>query len=264
MPPYGSYLSHPFARSVYGFGGSTLKYLRNRSVKVRRNTYRRRARRYPHVPRQYRPGGIQGQEMKVITWAQSSFNPIAAGTSVILMNKDIGTGTGPNDRIGSITTIKAIDIHLCVKNEAADLPQCYLMKLLWDKQANGVLATPEQIFEGTAPYTSNAFPEMDSRDRFKTLMTKKFSMGSLNGTGGSDNSAKYFNFHCGANLQTTYINSATGAIADIVTGALIIVFVADETTNTAKFNLEWRLRFIDSKGDGSMRIFKRNIQTDMV
>ncbi len=209
---------------------------------------------------QYRPGGSQFQELKTKTIVVTGFSPISTAASFMLINDLIVQGTSPNERIGSVTCIKSISIRVCVTSGVGDLNQCYRMMLLWDKQPNGALAVTSDVLEGAGSWSSNSFFEMDSRDRFKILMNKQFSMGSLD----SSDISKYYEFYSKANLNSIYVNNTGGGIAQITSGALILMIIADQATNTAFFNVRHRIRFVDSKGKGEPKIWARTVKTNMV
>lgn len=159
----------------------------------------------------------------------------------------INEGTSVSQRIGRKVCIKSVQIRGSLwMNNGSPIAAGARLMLVWDKQANGVLATvPEIIGAVGDPY---AFMNLDNRERFVVLMDKQYTFFAAGTSGVAPvvaNIKKYKNLP-----PTSYtIYDGTGAgIADISTGALLMVLVSDAQNGLSVCtpDLRMRIRYTDA------------------
>lgn len=159
-------------------------------------------------------------------------------------------GTGVSQRVGRKICVKSVQVRGIVKPfDGATQDSFSRVMLIWDKQVNGVLATPTEILSAA---TSESFMNLDNRERFVVIMDKKFVTGGIVNTAtqalaGSPTVhviEKYKKLPPGS--FTIYDGTGSG-IADINTGALYLLTVGDTTeTNGAICRVACRVRYTDS------------------
>ncbi len=205
---------------------------------------RRRPRRRPY--RYTIPKYPSTQEVKV----NDSFLETLVGnaTGIILHFGGAAQGVGKEQRIGSVQSIRTLQLRLCVNATGTSVGQCYRVMLLWDYQPNKNVPAMADVLAGVTPFNARRFMELDNRDRFQIIMSKMIGIGA--NTNDNDNATLTFFCKC-SSAVTTYSGPSAG-VADITSGSLLVVLVSDNTAtlDSAFFKLNLRVRFVDSKDKG--------------
>lgn len=192
------------------------------------------------------------------------------GTLLLLFSPT--TGTTSKTRLGRKACIKSVQVRgICFSNFIANYSYttpttatmtmttpgaafatdiCRLM-LVFDKQANGAVATLAQILNSAV---ARSHLNIDNRDRFRILKDKTFQLEGGNGDttkywywgGRQSHAIKIFKK---LNLETTFNSGTAGTIADISTGALYLVSAGAYATATPDPYCDCftRVRFHDIK-----------------
>lgn len=166
---------------------------------------------------------------------------ITNSTGLVQCVNLIAAGTDYNQRIGRQVHIKSIEIRAVLPPMTTELLNRWKLMLVWDKQPNGALAAVSDILD-TA--TSVSMNNLENRNRFRVIRT----WGGLNGyvdTTNHSSSEPFVNMDefVKLSLKTTY-NAATANIADISTGALLLLAVGSEATGTT-FIGNVRVKFLE-------------------
>lgn len=209
------------------------------------SVYRHRRGRAGYRAKQFRWGGVQMLEKKSTVIAAVS--PMVASTVAVLLNS-VDQGTDFDQRIGNVITIQSISMNIEVFPQTPTptgiLRNLGRIKLIWDKQPNGVLATFADINElSTSP---QSFVNLDNRERFKTIWNS--GLFTITDNTGSIQYHRSWDVFVPASLVVQYSAVGTG-IGAISTGALLLFFQIDTVTTTEyTFNVRTRIRFVDGKG----------------
>lgn len=183
-------------------------------------------------------------EKKVNDLAYATYVCDTTGT-VTLLN-GIAAGTDFNQRIGRRIRITDVMIQGGVAAVDATTDDTYcLVMLIYDSQPNQAIATIAEIFSQA---NATSFHNLNNRDRFKVLSTDRVML-SRNNTGatiavGSCNQTAV-NRYIKTDLVTTF-DAATGTIADITTGAVLLVTLGDVAAGSGgAYYASTRVRFTD-------------------
>lgn len=155
-------------------------------------------------------------------------------------------GTGYSNRIGLKATIKSILVQgtLLPGSLQTSVPQHCRILLFWDRQPNNAApASPLPLLS----LTPISLPDPQFQNRFKILWDKGFCISGVTGTSVAPSSQEMeVKYYKKCNLVTKFSASA-GVIADIVSGALYLLFIGDTApgTNTSP-TMTWstRIRFV--------------------
>jgi len=190
----------------------------------------------PYVPlatRGYRPNAI---EKKVYDVGPSTKACNATGTVTAMFIPTLGSDM--QNRIGRKTCIKKIFLRGFITLEAASdtlgacnaESQAARVMMVWDSQPNGAIAAIADILKDPASATESQL-NIDNRDRFKVIWEKNFVFdpfilpgGTVN-AGVSNRTCYFFKKFKRVNLETIFNNTNGGTIADISSGALLLVTV---------------------------------------
>jgi len=163
-------------------------------------------------------------------------------------------------RIGRKVTIKTIQVRGNVYLEQASTmssgqSERYSgrLMLLWDGQPNGTTASAADIWAiGGTPYS---YLNLDNRDRFKILRSEVFSFDPMLISSVATQSVAAWNktqqdfdwYVRNVNLEVIFNGTNGGTIADIASGALLMVFISDAAADATDINSVWtsRVRFED-------------------
>lgn len=188
-------------------------------------------------------------------FVDTGFNTaVADNAPAVLPLNIINEGTSVSQRVGRKVAIKSVQVRgkivLTGTNDTG--VGCRLM-LVWDKQVNGVIATAPDILsdaQGDDPY---AFMNLDNRERFVVLMDKQYTFAPMDYATVTPNSPGPISYNVKkykSMAPDTYtIFDGTGAgIADISTGALLMVMVSDaaNASNVVLPYLRFRIRYTDA------------------
>lgn len=192
------------------------------------------------------------QELKSFDITAASCNMNTGGT-VQVLNLPV-VGTDYDDRIGRKITIKSVYVRgfgyiqaAATGGSAQDAPiQLHRMILVWDKQPNAAIAAITDIL---AIATSSSHLNLNNRDRFLVLKDKQWVVGPLNATQGLNGNCGYpIKVYKKMNFEAVYNGTNGGTIADITTGALLLVTIGDVASglDDGVANVKTRIRFVDS------------------
>lgn len=137
-------------------------------------------------------------------------------------------GTGTNTRIGDKVVMKSIRQRwILQQNVAQALIQYVRVLLVWDKQPNGVNPANPLPLITTAVEDQ---PNPDYQYRFKIMKDICVQLGVPGATTSSDGCQEIVEYYKKVNLSSFYTAGA-GAIADIATGALLLVSYCSTAVN---------------------------------
>lgn len=159
-------------------------------------------------------------------------------------------GDDINMRHGRQITLKSVSLKGHVKPDQTPTSGNNVMQariaLVWDKNPNGVLATPAQIFD-----SADGHPKLDNRNRFTILKDWYIPIGAsplnANTWAWSQPSTIPINFYKKLNLKTIF-KGTDAQIASISTGALLLVAYGVGgvgTPNSGTCTIVPRVRFTD-------------------
>jgi len=151
-------------------------------------------------------------------------------------------GAGPEQRIGRKIVMKSLMFRYAYQPSSAATSQIRIL-IVYDKQTNGVLATPENILTGTSttnPPNINSLMDLSNSERFSVIADVYSPQPVV--TGGVVVGSFYRKF----NLDTIYETGTNpGQIADIKSGSILVLCAeGDSTTGTMYFTS--RIRFVDN------------------
>lgn len=191
---------------------------------------------------------LQGiMERKVVDTASTTYVCDTTGT-VTLLN---GTAQGSDfsNRIGRKATMVAVQLEgqiipADLTNTASS--KCRVM-LIYDAQPNGALPAITDILTAS---TSNAFMNLNNRDRFKVIADVNESIGHVVDTAtqaqAGSPTVHNVSVYKKINLETIY-DGTTAAIADVQTGALLLVTIGNQAAGAGGLYFgAVRVRFIDA------------------
>lgn len=186
-------------------------------------------------------------EKKYKDIAVASYVMDTTGTVTVL--NSIDEGTGVSQRVGRKVCMKSVQLRgKVVPVDGVTSAVMGRIMLVWDKQPNGVLATIANILSAA---TSESYINLDNRERFVVLMDKHYGIGYYNTTATTavaDNTIKVVNKYKRLPQGTDVIFDGTGGgIADINTGALLLVTIGDQVAGDgAVAALVTRIRYTDA------------------
>ena len=201
-------------------------------------------------------------------------NTMSNTTNVIPINL-IAAGTGSWNRVGRMVTMKSIrcrfNVTMTVTGTEYNDSRCVRYLIVYDRQPNGTLPKKSDILsiknqDGTEFAHWNSMLNYDNMSRFQILKDDVITLNppprswTVDIIGGSTDreplpteasTQQFVDFFLKLNHNTTYKSESTPAtIADISTGALYFVAIADTPTHDvySKTYVEEgfaRLRYID-------------------
>lgn len=203
-----------------------------------------------------RPKGVQAgavfarrallgmMERKVIDTASADYSISTTG-SVTLVN-GVAQGSDFTNRIGRKWTMTAVQlsgyIHPNGSSDNVSGTHARLL-LIYDSQPNGALPSISDIFTASS---SNAFINLNNRDRFKIVYSHSCALGPYDNSIShfTDNTVSLVDVYKKVNLDVIN-DGTTAAIGDIQTGSLLLVTIGDLATPYL-FTGAVRVRFVDA------------------
>lgn len=168
-------------------------------------------------------------------------------------------GAGMNQRIGRKLTIKSVQMKGIVQLELAATPTGAVtaeanhlrMILLYDKQPNGALPALADVLTGGQ--TVNDLFNIDNRDRFTILKDKVWSFDpmiydSTNNAYAWNRTCAYCKLYKKLNLETVFNAGTAGTSADINSGNLVVLWLANTPAGVDKnvdIYVNARVRYLD-------------------
>jgi len=201
-------------------------------------------------------------EVKAIDLASAVTNFRGTGTPQLLLLNGVQTGAGFFNRVGSRIEMKNLHIRGQIVNVATATTVCCRLLVIYDRQPTGALPPVTDLIQArdqTGAATNSAFSEinLDNRDRFQIVRDLQYYCPPVTNTAGvltngpsfpasAKNDSDINEFIKLKGLTTHYKSSSNPTtIADIATGALYAVFVANIDASWA-FQGGFRLRYQDS------------------
>lgn len=190
----------------------------------------KKAAKKPRVQKSVYPRSDLGPELKYLdTSAVGTFNYSGGSPGIVLLN-GVAAGTANNQRIGRKVLIKSLELRIQFRQSSATT-QAVRMAIVYDKQSNQAAPSIGDIFNVAAtnldPYAAK---NLDNVERFIILKDE------LIGFGGSallnDPSTWTQKMFLPLTLPVRF-DSANGAIADITTGSLWLVFFDSNTVGAS-------------------------------
>lgn len=225
-------------------------YKKSQSISSRRKG--RSVQPYQRKAQAYGRFAAAGQEMKFVDGDFSSgtiatggeFIPAAGALPVI------ASGTSESQRIGRKVVIRKVSVRVQTTIPSkADPDTCvdhFRLMLVWDKQANGAIATVTGILESASMYSFN---NLSNKDRFRILFDKFWHCNSqgagYTGAAYATNQAitemKSINVNC--NIPIEY-SGTDGTIDEMMSNNL--VFLVISTAGVGLMTGKYRLRYTDA------------------
>lgn len=190
---------------------------------------------------------MQGvMERKVVDTASASYACDTTG-SVTLVN-GMAQGSDFTNRIGRKYTNVAVQLEgfLGPQDSNVGTTKCRIM-LIYDAQPNGALPVITDVLTAS---TSNAFMNLNNRDRFKVLCDENYTLSAIDNTASQafagSPTAQNISVYKKINLETI-CDGTTAAIGDVQTGSIFLLTIGSAATGLA-FNFVGavRTRFIDA------------------
>jgi len=171
-------------------------------------------------------------------------NANATGASnagnIVLLN-GIANGNGVSERIGRKVTMTSSYIKMTFDISGAGVnTMTWRVMLVYDAQPNQLAFTLANLLQSGAAVTNTISAlNLDNRDRFNVLLDKTFTA-----VKGTDTGKAICKLYKKMKLNTIY-DATGGTIADITTGALCLVVIAESTDAAAQYNYYVRTRYVD-------------------
>lgn len=166
----------------------------------------------------------------------STLYPIT-NVGVVSCVNTIPTGTGVGGFTGNQVSIKSAAYRFELDLGTTPVATSGRVLLIWDKQPNGALAAFTDIF-AFPNYLS--FANVNTRERFVILRNDQFSLSP------QGDQSIFIERFVKINMTTTFTNNSAGTVPQ--TGALLIVFIADQATaaNQPRIAGNIRVRYYDN------------------
>lgn len=182
-----------------------------------------------------RSRGANQQMSGDVGMLQNSFTnavPIDSSPLTFIPNTMV-QGVDTANRIGRKAFIKTLQCKGSVVANTLTGATRVRMAVVWDKQANGSLATFGEVWD-TAPTAGvdvSCMRNIDYINRFEVLKDETVAICGNYSTAPAENSIYIIDWFIPVNRETTYNAQNTGTIADIETGALLIFMWGELVSN---------------------------------
>lgn len=196
--------------------------------------------------------GVPGRrgELKYVDVAAAA-DTTPAGVLVHL--NGLVPGTGASQRIGKKCHFRSLLLRYNLGANAASGTafQGYVRIMVFlDTQTNATAPTVAQLLETVGGVLTASSPmNMDNRDRFKVLFDQGVPMDQ---TAGSSSSTRFIKLFKKMNITTIYNNGTAGTVADITSGSIYLLSMAEQAgAGTApgafpRYDFITRLRYDDA------------------
>lgn len=194
----------------------------------------------------YRQASAGKPELK---FCDGTINVNTTNTGAAQLLTVIAQGSDNTERIGRKITTTSLQYDLLYENNTTDLngtagwPESAAVckvAFVYDKQPNGALAAWSDVFNSTGNLVSPfCFKNYNNIDRFDILAIEEFTI-SVSGPNGERKSR-----FVPLKLETRF-DGTTNGIADVQSGALIVVFADSNSANSQTSTLIGRTRLLYS------------------
>lgn len=185
-------------------------------------------------------------ELKLIDTAAAGYVCDTTGT-VTLMN-GVAQGTDFTNRIGRKYTNTSIQLEGSIQplDTTTGPTKCRVM-VIYDKQPNGSLPAITDVLTAS---TSNAFMNLNNRDRFIVIHQENVTIGGVSNvaTQSFAQAPSVYNVSVFKKIKMETINDGTGAgIGDIQSGSIFLLTIGDQAAGAGgSFVGALRVRFSDA------------------
>jgi len=184
-------------------------------------------------------------EPKVIIGAPTATS--IAYYSTYLMN-GCTQGTTGNQRVGSMIKMIRFDCRFSIASNAAGANRLRII-LMKDMQPNGSVFVANDLFQDTSNTNTQLFSPFNhfQRNRYIILKDETYCLPMGGGTSNIPEK-KYITWSVPLhNAMASYTaTGSAGTIADIVRGAVYLVFVSDDAVNGPSVGFTPRLTYVDA------------------
>lgn len=172
-----------------------------------------------------------------------------SATGVLVLLNGLAPGTGASQRIGKKCHFRSFLLRMNLGSNAGSgtLFQGYVRVMVFlDTQANATAPTVAQLLETV---TASSPMNMDNRDRFRVLHD---SSHPLDQTAWSSSSVRFMKVFKKLNVTTIYNNGTAGTVADITSGSIYLLTIAEQAgagtapTVFPRYDFVSRLRYDDA------------------
>lgn len=163
-------------------------------------------------------------------------------TATITLLNGMARGDTASTREGRKLKIKSCYIRsLITQHNSQNDDDIVRTMIVYDKQSNGAAPAITDILTAS---TVEAFNNLDNRERFVVLMDKVSRLASQ---GSTVDCMSFFKKYIPLNLDTVYNSNNNGDVTDIASGALYLVQLGTEPTDTEDpaNSTNVRIRFVD-------------------
>lgn len=161
--------------------------------------------------------------------------------------------TSAEGRVGRIAFMRSLSFRGMLKNTADTTASSLQIRLVWvlDSQANGISATPAEVFDSEQSILS--MPLVSNSKRFHIISDHTFSIKSSGANAAATPTyallydqplTKQFNWKGNGKLVNYRVDDAAAVIANVMDNSLLCFAIAD-VTNIYTLNAQVRVRFTD-------------------
>lgn len=190
----------------------------------------------------------RGPERKVVDTASATYACDTTGSVTFISG--CAQGTDFNQCLGRKYNLDTVQLEGIIRPQDANVGATHVrVMLVYDEQPNGAVPAITDILTAS---TSNAFMNLNNRDRFKVLSDTNVALGAIDNTAtqafAGSPTAEVVNIFRKLNGLPVVRNGAatTAAITNYVTGTLLLVTIGDQAAGVAyDFIGAARCRFYD-------------------
>lgn len=165
--------------------------------------------------------------------------PVSSTTGSMTLLNGVGQGDSDQTRDGKSIRFTSINQHIQFAQHPSATHTIIRYMLVWYYENNASAKTISNILETSDPLS---FYEMENTGKFKVLKDMDITM-----VNGGSSAHQSYRFSFPVSLHSVYTEGAAGSAAtDINKGALYMLVLSNEATNTPTVDHHTRLRFVDN------------------
>lgn len=182
------------------------------------------------------------RETKNFDIASTTRAAVVAGT-VELLNA-IPQGLSDNERIGKDIRLKTLHIKGATIGQSTGYRSVYL--IVSDIMPTGVLPAVDDILDAETSFGNQVYAQNNSYNTSRFKILKRITTPSKDAVGGDTSYSESMDtFLDLKDILTQYKDLGTGAIDDIATGALYLVYLTSRPTSSVDSHMSMRIRYLD-------------------